>query len=512
MVILPVLMALLSPRGMVLVGGSVLDGTGRPAVLESVRIVGDRIVQVGRFKAHPTDKLINVKGLTVAPGFIDAHNHADEGIFEDLNAETQIRQGITTGLVGVDGFSALPVGEFLRKIDRTPASMNFATYVGEGTVRNVVMGNQDRKPTQSEMAKMETLIAQSMKQGAIGLSTGLEYEPNRYASTDEIIKMAKIAAKYHGMYVSHIRNEDNNAFEAFEELITISKNAHLPGEINHIKLCSERVWGRESEVARMMDDARKSGNDVNADVYPYTFWQSTIRVIIPTEDFEDRAQWEQGLKDVGGASHVLLTTYTPDSTWVGKNLAEISEATGKDPITLCQEIVTKCYKSANNGEEQVVVNAMSEDDLSKFIADPHIIFCSDGNLHGTHPRGAGSFPRVLGVFVREKHVISLPVAIHKMTMQAAQRFGFPDRGQIKKGMKADITIFDPATVLDHATTRDPQAKPTGIPMVFVNGKMVLKNGEPTGVHSGVAIRKSLSFAKAKTRHRVKSRLRSRNSK
>lgn len=476
------------PPSIVLRGGLILDGTGEPAYSADVRIVGDRIVQVGKVKPGPDDRVIYIQGLTVAPGFIDAHSHADGGIFEDPNAETQIRQGITTAIVGEDGSSALPVGNFLDKLERQPASINFATFVGQGTIRAKVVGTQDRKPSSEELARMKALVAESMKQGALGLSTGLEYVPNRYASTAEIIELAKVVGKYHGSYISHVRNEDNFAFEAFKELIDICTAAHLPGEINHIKLCSQRVWGREAEVSNMMATARSHGVDINADVYPYTYWQSTIRVIIATEQFEDRKQWEQGLSGVGGPSHVLLTSFSPDPSWAGKTIAEIAESTGKDPISLCQEIVRRCYGGSEKGTESVVVTAMSEDDLTKFIQDPHIVFCSDGGLHGSHPRGAGSFPRVLAKYVRETRALSLPEAIHKMTLLTAQRFGLKDRGRISKGFKADITIFDPKKVKDMATTKDPQAKPEGIPMVIVNGQIVLDHDKLTGVHSGVPIR------------------------
>ncbi len=491
MVILASILTMAFSPGMVLSGGMVLDGSGSEARRADVRIVGDQIVAVGKFEPQTGDRVIDVHGLTIAPGFIDAHSHADGGIFEDPNADTQIRQGITTSVVGEDGGSALPVNSFLSRIDQHPASINFATFVGHGTVRARVMGNLQRKPTAGEMAQMQHLVAESMQQGSLGLSTGLEYEPNRYATTEEVISLAKVAARFHGSYISHVRNEDNHAFEAFNELVKIAKSAHLSGEINHIKLGSERVWGRAGDVCQLMARARNSGVDVNADVYPYTYWQSTIRVIIASENFEDRPQWEQGLKDIGGPEHVLLTTYTPNPAWAGKTIAEISALTGKDAISVCQEIIKRCYQSESKASESVVVTAMSEDDLSKFIGDPHIIFCSDGGLHGSHPRGAGSFPRVLARYVREQHVISLAQAVHKMTALAAARFGFADRGRVAKGMKADLTIFDPATVQDHATTADPQAKPDGIPMVIVNGQAVLENGNPTGVHSGVAIRRSV---------------------
>ncbi|AIE85354.1 N-acyl-D-amino-acid deacylase family protein [Fimbriimonas ginsengisoli] len=475
--------------GIVIRGGTVYDGTGRPPFAADVRIEGDKIVGVGTIRPQKGDRIIDATGLAVAPGFIDAHSHADGGILEDPNAETQIRQGITTAVVGEDGGSALPVSKFFTQLEQHPASINFASFTGQGTIRQAVLGNDQRKPTAAELKRMKELVDQDMRAGALGLSTGLEYEPNRYADTAEIVELTKVAARHHGIYISHVRNEDNQAFEAFRELIEVARQAHIPAEINHIKLCSTRVWGREPEVGRMMEAARKEGLDITADVYPYTYWQSTIRVIIPTEEFGNRALWEQGLKDVGGPSHVLLTGYSPDPTWAGKTIAELADKTGKDPITLIQEIIERCYGKGNKGEESVVVTAMSEEDITNFIRDPHIMFCSDGGLHGTHPRGAGSFPRILGVYARERKVISMTEAIRKMTSLPAKRFGFRDRGVIASGKTADITLFDPKTVVDTATTKEPEAKPIGIPTVIVRGVVVLENGDPTGAHPGRAWRK-----------------------
>jgi len=475
--------------GTVIKGGIVYDGTGKPGRRADVRIEGDRIVAVGLGLARPGDRIVDAKRLAVAPGFIDAHSHADGGIDKDPDAETQIRQGITTAVVGEDGGSSLPLTKFWSQLRAKPAALNFASFTGQGSIRHQVMGDAERPATAAELRKMKALVEADMKAGALGLSSGLEYVPGRYAKTDEIAELAKVAAKYKGIYISHVRNEDNFAFPAFKELVDICRKAHLPGEINHIKLCSARVWGREHEVEDLMADAKKQGIDITADVYPYTYWQSTIRVIIATEQFDDRAQWEQGLKDVGGPGHVLLTSFSPDKTWAGKTIQEISDETGKDPITVIQEVIRRCYQDGNKGSESVVVTAMSEEDVTNFIKSPRIMFCSDGGLHGTHPRGAGSFPRILGVYVREKKALPLSEAIRKMTSLPAWRFGFKDRGGIAVGKKADIVIFDPKTVKDTATTKDPEAKPIGIPAVFVNGMQVLKNGQPTHAHPGQVLRK-----------------------
>ena len=476
--------------GLVIKGGLVYDGLGGAPKRLDIRIEGSVIKAIGHVKVRRGDRVIDAKGLAVSPGFIDAHSHADGGIFEDPNAETQIRQGITTAVVGEDGFSAIPITDFLNKLKGRPASINFATFAGHGAIRKAVIGNENRKATPDELKRMSEIVDREMKSGALGLSTGLEYEPGRYGDTSELIALSKVAAKSHGIYISHVRNEDNQAFEAFRELIEIARQAKLPAEINHIKLCSTRVWGRATEVLKMMADAKKEGVDITADVYPYLYWQSTIRVIIETEQFDDRKQWEQGLSDVGGPSHVLLTSYSPNPKWVGKTIAEISTETRVDPITLIQRIIDSCYGKGKQGSESVVVTAMSDEDLKTFIGSPRIMFCSDGGLNGTHPRGAGSFPRILGVYVRQNHTIPLQEAVRKMTSYPAWRFGFKDRGVIAEGKKADLVIFDPAKVVDTATTKAPLSPPRGLPTVIVNGIPVLLHGTATGAHPGVGIRRS----------------------
>jgi len=478
---------MLSNPGLVIRGGLVYDGLGGPPRRADIRIEGDTIKLVGRVRPRRGDRVINAHGLAVSPGFIDAHSHADGGIFEDPDAETQIRQGITTAVVGEDGSASLPLTDFWNKLKTKPASINFASFAGHGTIRNAVIGNVDRVATPAEIQRMADLVDREMKSGALGLSTGLEYEPGRYGNTEELVALSKVAAKYHGIYISHVRNEDNHAIEAFKELINIAREANIPAEINHIKLCSARVWGKAPEVLKMMDVARKEGLDITADVYPYLYWQSTIRVIISTEQFDDRSQWEQGLSDVGGPAHIFLSSYSPNPNWAGKTIAELAASTGKDPISLIQEIISTCYGKGKHGMESVIVTAMSDADLKTFIGSSRIMFCSDGGLHGTHPRGAGSFPRVLGVYVNQYHTLSLSEAIRKMTSYPAWRFGFKDRGILGVGKKADLVLFDPSKVRDTATGKSPQSPPVGLPTVIVNGMPVLLNGRVTQTHSGVPI-------------------------
>ena len=478
-----------APDSFLIRGGTVIDGSGGKRRQADVRVSGDTIIAVGRLKALLHERVIEAKGLAVAPGFIDSHSHADGGLLENPNAATQIRQGITTSIVGQDGGSHFPLKDWFAELESTHVALNIASFVGHGTLRGQATGKDyKRNVTPEETAKMTALMEQEMQSGGLGLSTGLEYDPGFYSTTDELIACAKVAAKYHGIYISHVRDEGTEAFKSFEELIKIAETAHLPAQISHIKLDTSPVWNRGGDVLKLIEAANKRGVDISADVYPYLYWQSTIIVLIPTRDWEDRKAWEKGLAEVGGAAHVRLTAYSPDKNWQGKTIAEIATLTGKDEISVIQEIVHNTQGASAKGVEGVVVSAMLDSDLNQFVASPRIMFCSDGGLSGTHPRGAGSFPRILGYYVREKHVLTLESAIRKMTGLPAKRMGLQNRGEIKVGMKADIVLFDPKTVLDVATVEHPVAPPIGISTVFVNGVAVLENGKLTGAHPGAVLR------------------------
>lgn len=470
-------------------GGTIVDGTGRRRFQADIRITGNRITAIGRLKAMPEDRVIDASGLIVAPGFIDTHSHADGGLSEDLDAETQVRQGITTSVVGQDGGSHFPLADWFAGLDAKPAAINIASFVGHGTVRNAATGSDyKRHVSASELARMEALVDQEMRAGGLGLSTGLEYDPGFYSDTEELIALSKVAARHGGLYISHVRDEGDKAFESFEELIRIAREAHLPAQISHIKLDTKPVWGKAGDVLKRMAAARREGLDISADVYPYRYWQSTIIVLIPTRNWDDRNAWKQGLEEVGGPEHILLSSYTPDPSWAGKTIAEIASNTNTDPISVIQTIVKQTHGSGAKGQESVVVTAMTEEDLDHFISSPAIMFCTDGSLHGSHPRGAGSFPRLMGLFVREKRLLSLEAAVHKATQLAARRMGFADRGVVQAGKKADITLFDPNRILDRADTSHPTAAPEGLPYVFVNGVLVLDNGRMTGEHPGQVLR------------------------
>lgn len=488
---------------MLIADGTLIDGTGAPGRRADVRIAGERIAEIGRLRPRTGERVIAARGRVVAPGFIDTHSHADGGLLEMPDAETQIRQGITTSVVGQDGGSRFPLAQFFRDVESKRVALNIASFVGHGMARRQILGEDYKRPaTPLEVLRMRGIIGQEMRAGALGLSSGLEYDPGLYATTPEVIACAKVAAAYGGLYISHVRDEENEAIASFREVIRIAEEGHLPAQISHIKLGSAPVWGKAGETLRMIEDANRRGLDITADVYPYTYWQSTITVIIPTRDWEDRSAWEKGLAEIGGPANVLLTAYSPDPTWENKTLAEIAAATDRDAVTVIQEIVRKTHgprpavtegripQTAPPPRESVVVTAMQEADLRRFLAAPGVMFCTDGGLRGSHPRGAGSYPRILGRYVREQRVLSLPSAIHKAAALPARRMGFGERGVLRVGNRADVVLFDPATVRDTATTADPTAAPVGISHVLVNGELVLDDGKITGARPGQVLRRA----------------------
>lgn len=472
---------------LLLQGGTLVDGTGKPRRKADMRLENGKIGAIGNLSPRENENVWNVEGLVIAPGFLDAHSHADGGLLEEPTAETQIRQGITTAIVGQDGGSHLPLKEWFGSLEQRGIALNVASFIGQGSLRSKVIGQENRPATSAEIALMQSIVQQEMEAGAVGLSTGLEYVPGRYASTEEIIACAKATTARKGIYISHLRNEDNGFFEAFQELVRIAKEASLPAQVSHIKLGSSKVWGKAGEVLKRMETLRKEGVAITADVYPYTYWQSTIRVLIATEEFENRALWEQGLKDIGGAQNVRLGLCTFRKAWEGKTLAEIAQAEQRDPVSIAQEIVRRTGR-ASGEREGVIVTAMQESDLRAFIQDPYTMFCSDGGLRGSHPRGAGTYPRLLGVYALREKVISLEEMVRKMTSLVADRMGLKGRGRLVVGSPADVVLFDPATVQDTATVQAPQSAPEGILSVFVNGIAVLERGQLTGALPGKPLR------------------------
>jgi N-acyl-D-amino-acid deacylase len=469
----------------VLLGATLIDGSGRVPLRNSVVVIkGDSIVAVGsrgRVRIPAEARVIDARGLVVAPGFIDAHNHSDRGFKEDPSAASQVSQGITTVVIGQDGSSPFPIRPYL-EFEANSLAVNVMTFVGHATVRSRVMGvNTDRLATPAEIEQMKQMVEQAMREGAIGLSTGLEYETGKPASTEEVIALARVSRKFNGIYISHIRDEADKTFEAIEEAIRIGMEADIPVQISHIKLGSVAVWGKAPEVVAMINRARARGQDVTADCYPYDAWSSTIRVLIPSGRHFDPVDVARGLAGVGGPANVTIVRCPAHPEYEFKNMEEISKQEKITPVDLYMKIV-------RDGGAGVVGHTMKDRDIEVFYRQPWVMVSSDGGIGSRHPRGAGSYPRVLGRYVRELNWLTLPEAIRKMTSLPAQRFGLRDRGLIRPGFKADVVLFDPDRVIDRSTFKEPELISEGVSRVFVNGEEVWADGKVTGHRPGRALR------------------------
>jgi N-acyl-D-amino-acid deacylase len=473
--------------GLLIRNGIVVDGTGAAPRAVDVRIAGGRISAMApSLPPRDGERVIDASGRIVAPGFIDTHSHADRGLEEMPDAASQVRQGITTAIVGQDGGSELPVSALFERIARIRPAINFGTAVGHGAVRGVVMGGDfKRAATPAEIETMKALVDRGMRDGALGLSSGLEYDPGFYADPAELVELARVAAAHGGYYTSHVRDEENEVFAAWKEAIDVGRQAGLPVLISHAKLASKPVWGRAGEALKLLEDANQSGVRVRADWYPYPFWQSSMYVLIPDRDFENRRKWDVGLAEIGGAQNVLVTSYRPNPAWNGKTVAEISDETGKDPVTTIVEMMR-----ASGNSVGIIGTSMDEPDLTRIAAHPLVFVCSDGTLAGRHPRGYGAFPRVLATYVREQKALDLPGAIHKMTGGPAAYLGLTDRGILAVGRAADIVVFDAATNQDRGTKSDPSRPPVGVHYVIVNGEVVLDNGTITDARPGAPVQGS----------------------
>jgi N-acyl-D-amino-acid deacylase len=465
-----------------------LDGRGGPARQADIRIVGDRIAEVGRLAPRRTDHVVDADGLALAPGFIDTHSHHDGGLFEDRNALAAVSQGITTIVVGQDGDSHFPLARFFAQLDSTPAAINVASYVGHGTVRSEVMGEDfKRAATGSELDRMRTLVLAELQAGALGLSTGLEYDPGIYSDPQEVLELAKVVAAAGGRYISHIRSEDRRFWQALDELLTIGQVTGMPVQISHAKLAMRSLWGLGDSLITVLDRARAKGIRVTADIYPYTFWQATLTVLYPARDFTNRATTDFILREIAAPGDLLMARFDPDSAYVGKTVAQIAAARGTDPATTLMALINETQ--ADGVYESVIATGMDERDVARIMRWPFANICSDGELSGRHPRGFGAFPRVLAHFVRSQHVASLEEAIRKMTNLAAANMGIAGRGTIERGNFADLVLFDPEAVEDRATPIAPHAQSVGIRTVWVNGQVVFDAGGATGQHPGRVLRR-----------------------
>jgi N-acyl-D-amino-acid deacylase len=446
----------------------------------NVRVVGDTIASVGSEAPQPGDQVVAGRGLVLAPGFIDVHNHSTDGLTADPAAATQVAQGITTVLVGPDGSSPRDIAAYLAARRASPATVNVATLIGHATVRTQVMGEDYRRvATPDEVARMAALVDAGMTAGAFGLSSGLEYVVGSYAATDEVVELAKAAARSRGVYIAHIRDEADVVMDAVKETIAIGERAGIPAQITHIKLGTVGVWGKASEVVALVEAARARGVDVTADAYPYLAWQSNLKVLVPNKQYTDPVSVKEALDDVGGGKNIQFTRLARYPQYQGKRLSEAAQAQGISEVDFFIRIA--------DDEVGIIGHTMAEPDLKAFYQQPWVMVASDGGVNNNHPRGAGTFPRVLGRLVREQGWLSLPEAIRKMTSLPATRLGLDDRGRIAPGAKADLVLFDPATVVDRSTFEAPRTLPEGVRMVWVNGEPVWRNGQATAARPGRAL-------------------------
>ena len=505
------------PFDILLLGGTVYSGENVEPQTADIGISGDRIAAVGDLGDRDAQIILDVRGLAVTPGFIDIHTHAvrddpNDGIFRWPDAENVIRQGVTTVMSGPDGSSPLPIGDTLATLDENPAAVNFGTFVGHGSVRAYVMGVDDRAPSEDELQQMRDQVAEAMEQGAFGLSSGLIYPPGRFATTEEVIELAKVAGQYGGIYISHMRQEGLEVLDSVAETIRIGEEGGLPTQITHHKIVGAPMWGRSVETLAMVDDARARGVDVSIDQYPYTASSSTLTIMFPgwsldggrdaliarLQDAEQAARIKEEIVynievDRGGndPANVVLADCAHDSTLNGLNLSEVLRQQGREVShENAADLLMELVQGSNC---RAVFHAMSEEDVRRIMQHPVTMTASDGAIEAPterrpHPRYYGAFARVLGRYVREDNLLPLHTAIHKMARLPAERMGLADRGRIEVDAIADIAVFDPQTVIDRATFDDPHQYAEGVYHVFVSGEAALLNEEMTGARPGRVLR------------------------
>jgi dihydroorotase/N-acyl-D-amino-acid deacylase len=523
-------------------GGTIVDGSGRPRYRADVAIQGDRIVRIGKLPAATAKRVIDARGLAVTPGFIDMLGQSETYVLIDPRTMSKVMMGVTTEVTG-EGDSIAPVNErlikeqedfnrrynltmdwrtldeYFRRLEKQGSGVNMATFVGATQVRAYVMGFDDRAPTAAELAEMKQLVADAMKDGALGVSTSLQYVPARFAKTDEIVELAKVARQYGGIYATHQRSEANALDASLQEVFTIAKQARIPVEIWHLKTAYQKNWGRMPEVLKKIADARAQGLDITADVYPYIAGSTSLNACLPPWALEggvektlarlrdpqirarlkkeistDAKEWENIYLGSGGPGGVLIGSVVNREleSLQGKRLAEIATAQNKDPLDALFDLIL-----ADHSQTGAIYFMMNENDLLAAMKSPFVSFCTDSGARATdgplssaksHPRGWGSYPRILGRYVREQNVLTLEKAVQKMTGMPAARVRLKDRGLLREGMFADIAIFNPTTVIDRATFEAPNQYPEGVPYVIVNGQLSVDAGKRTSALAGRPLR------------------------
>jgi len=486
----------------------IVDGSGAGWFTGAVAIAGDRIAAVGLLPSHTANAVIDVAGLTLTPGFIDTHSHSRQAIFEVPSAENLIRQGITTLIEGPDGSSPIPLKPFLTKLGATKIGINFGAMAGHGSIRSAVMGSKNRVATAAELEQMRVLMAQAMRDGAFGLSTGLFYVPGNYAPTEEVIELARVAGEMGGIHTSHMRDEAAEILASVRETIRIGEEGKLPTQITHHKVMGGPNWGRSVETLKLVEEARARGVDVTIDQYPYTASSTGIAALMPQWALADgpaavkerlgapetRARIKAVIADriatdrgAGDPKNIQIANCSWDASLAGKTLADITAARGV-AVTIDNAADT-AMDLVGKGGCSAIYHAINEADVERILRYPHTMIASDGGVivFGAgvpHPRNYGTFARVLARYVRERKTIPLEEAIRKMTSLPGGRFHIYDRGLLRPGMKADLVVFDPASVRDAAEFGKPHQYAEGFAHVFVNGRPVLKDGKMTGERPG----------------------------
>jgi N-acyl-D-aspartate/D-glutamate deacylase len=529
------------PYDLVIVNGKIVDGADNPWYFGDVAVRGDRIFAVGRVPKAPAKRTIDAKGLVVAPGFIDMHSHSDTLLLEDGNAQSKIRQGVTTEVLG-EGNSAAPqkgkrapvkendeeqtrrwttLAAYFDALEKSGISVNVASYVGLDNVWQGVMGTSFERPTAAEFEQMKAILDEAMQDGAFGLSSLLAMPPGSLATTDDIVGLCQVVARHGGIFSSHIRNEGTGVFDSVKEAIAVGERAGVPVDIIHIKIADQKYWGRMNEVVGLIEAARKRGVNVQANAYPYTRGNNNLASIIPPwaheggntkmlERLKDPAQRERMKKDIRDGIEGWYNHYTAvggdwsrmlingKGTYTGLTMERViaTRTKGKNPTPEPLDVLFDVLLQ-ENGSVPTVYAHHTDKDMTLALTQPWCSIGSDGSAYAIegplrrgmpHPRSFGTFPRVLGVYVRELGLLRLEDAVRKMTSLNAAKLGITDRGMLRAGTFADVVVFDPAKVIDHATYEDPFQYSEGIVHVLVNGQSVLDNGEHTGTHPGRALR------------------------
>ena len=476
------------PTSWMITNVMVLDGSGTPATEASVRIDGSTITAVGQLSPLPGEAEIDGNGQVLAPGFIDTHSHADGDLLDMPDALPAVSQGITTVVVGQDGSSPYPLLDFIGQLQESPIAVNLASYVGHNTLRREVMGaDYKRTATPQEVEQMKMLLDGEMQSGAIGLATGLEYDPGIYSDPSEVLDLAQVAADEGGRYISHMRSEDRYFEQALAEIIEIGRVTGMPVQVSLIKLAMKRLWNRAPEFLAQMDAARAEGINISADIYPYEYWQSNLMVLLPGRDTSDSKEVELALTELAPPDGIWMTQFDPQPEYVGKTLTEIATLRKVDAATAFVQLIEESKAmEAETGEpaDAIIGTSMIEDDIVAWLQWPNTNICTDGGLVDLHPRARGSFPRILSHYVRELHALTLEQAVYKMTGLSAEHMGFENRGLIRAGMVADLVLFNPLTIADNATPQNSQALSTGISQVWVNGTSVYADSTASGNYPG----------------------------